>query len=988
MNKSYNFSYIKQSFKGDIFTDELHKIAYATDASIYREKPIGVAYPKDETDIKLLIDFANANFISLIPRSGGTSLAGQCVGDGLVVDVSKYMNQLLEVNIEKKYASVEPGIIRDELNHYLNPYGFLFGPDTSTANRATIGGMVGNNSSGNFSIVYHTTREHILEIEALLSDGKKVIFKNYNRAEIDNKRNQNDIEGKIYNTFIKNLSQKHIQNEIAEAYPHPSIHRRNTGYAIDLIANQTYFTGNNATDTLNLCPMICGSEGTLCFITKIKVNIEKLPPPYAVLVCSHFKTLHESLKSAVFVMKHKPSAVELTDKYILDCSKSNILQEKNTFFLVGDPEALILNEIRDNTIEKALNRAELLVADLQENKLGYAHPIISDPKQVKQVWDFRKASLGILSNMPGKAKPVAVVEDTAVELSVLPEYIQAFDNIMENMNQKAVHFAHAGAGEIHIRPLLNLRLHEDKKALRKIGEASAHLVKKFNGSLSGEHGDGRVRAEFIPIVYGKNIYDLLRTIKYSFDENNIFNRGKIVDSKPMDSDLRYDISLKNNEIITSKNISVFPAESVIDFGEIGGMLSMAEKCNGSGDCRKLPLSGGGMCPSYQATRNEKDTTRARANILREFLTRSPLPNRLNHKEIYDVLEYCISCKACASECPSNVDMSLLKAEFLHHYYKDNSPNWRTKLFVHFSETMRLASFLPSVSNFLLKNNFISSQIKNATGIAKGRSFPNISDTTWINWFLNRRPLKNPNPIKTVYLFFDEFINFNESHIGVKAILLLERLGYEVKMVSHEESGRAALSKGFLNLAKKYAEKNVEIFSEVIHSNCMLIGIEPSCILSFKDEYPKLVDKKLKSKAERLAENCCLIDDFIYNEWIAGNINQNLFTEEKKRIKFHGHCHQKSIGNIAHSLGILGIPKNYEVMNIPSGCCGMAGSFGYEAEHFEVSNKIAELVLFPELRKENEYDLIAANGTSCRHQVKDGLNKLAMHPIEILYNAIK
>jgi len=986
MTDLQHFSSLKKIFKGDIFTDELHRIAYATDASIYREKPIGVAYPKDEQDIIALVQFANENKISLIPRSGGTSLAGQCVGDGLVVDVSKYMNALLDVNVEKHYAIVQPGIIRDELNHYLRPHGYLFGPDTSTANRATIGGMVGNNSSGNFSIVYHTTREHILEIEAILSDGKKVVFKNYTRKEIEQKCSQSDVEGNIYKTLISNLSQENIQKKIQEEFPHESIHRRNTGYAIDLLCRQPFFKGNNDDDTLNLCPMICGSEGTLCFITQIKLNIEKLPPPHAVLVCSHFNTLHESMQSAVHVMKHKPSAVELTDKYILDCSKANILQEKNTFFIVGEPEALILNEVRDFTLESAIQRAEALVADLLENNLGYAHPIISNPKEVKQIWDFRKASLGILSNMPGKAKPVAVVEDTAVELKVLPEYIQEFDEMMEQMQQKAVHFAHAGAGEIHIRPLLNLRLEEDKKMLRRIGEASAHLVKKYKGSLSGEHGDGRVRAEFIPIMYGEVLYNLMKEIKCTFDKNNIFNKGKIVDAKPMDSDLRYDIKQAENTI-TSASLKPFPEQTIFDFAEKNGMLSMAEKCNGSGDCRKLPLSGGAMCPSYQATRNEKDTTRARANILREFLTRSPLANRLNHREIYDALEYCISCKACASECPSNVDMSLLKAEFLHHYYKDNPPSLRTKIFADFSSLMQWGNLVKPLSNFFIEQQLFSTAIKKVLGIAENRSLPKISNITWREYLSKRNLTKSKNYKKQVYIFVDEFIDYNEAHIGIKAVDLLEKLGYEVKTIAHKESGRAALSKGFIDKAKALAENNVRDFADIIDENAVLIGIEPSCIYSFKDEYPKLVNADLKAKAEQLAKNCYLIDDFIYNEWQCGNISSAQFTEQKKRIKFHGHCHQKSLGNVSRSLSILGIPKHYTVMNIPSGCCGMAGSFGYEKEHFGVSNKIAELVLFPELRKENEYDIIAANGTSCRHQIKDGLQKLALHPVEILYDAL-
>lgn len=970
--------HLQTDFDGEIYTDEKYRIIYATDASIYREKPIGVAYPKSEKDIIKLIQFASEHSISLIPRSGGTSLAGQCVGNGLVVDVSKYLNKLIEINEKENFAIVQPGIVRDELNFYLKPYGLLFGPDTSTANRATIGGMVGNNSSGNFSIVYHTTREHILEIEAILSDGKKVVFKKYSLTEIESKSLQNDAEGNIYKKLLEILRDEKNRLEIKNQYPHPSIHRRNTGYALDLLLKQMEEAeSKNEAYSFNLCPFICGSEGTLCFITKIKVNLSPLPPPYSALICSHFNSINESMRSAVFVMKHNPTAVELTDKYILDCTKENIQQQKNRFFIQGEPEAIIINEITDFSPEKVLQRAQALANDLIENNLGYAHPIFTDKNQIKQIWDLRKASLGVLSNVKGKAKPVAVVEDTAVELNLLPEYIDEFDKLMERMHQRAVHFAHAGAGEIHLRPLLDLRLPEDKKRLRSIGEDVAHLVKKYNGSLSGEHGDGRVRAEFIPIALGSDIYELLKEIKYTFDPNNIFNAGKIVDAKPMDTDLRYDNYENAKEIST-----------IFDFSATDGMLAMAEKCNGSGDCRKLPLSGGTMCPSYQATRNEKDTTRARANVLREFLTRSQHENRLAHPEIYEILDLCISCKGCTSECPSNVDMSTMKAEFLHHYYKKYSPNLRTKLFANFANAMALASLTPKISNFLISNSFTSSLIKQAFDIAPKRSLPKLSKQSLRSWYKQHAADFQPkNPIKKVHLFCDEFINYNEAEIGIKAVFLLQRLGYSVHIAEHEESGRAALSKGFVTMAQNVARKNVAIFSNLLHEDDVLIGIEPSCILSFKDEYLKLVEKHNRSKAVALASRCMLIDEFISNEFEKGNINPKNFTKEKKRIRLHAHCHQKALSNASFSAQILSIPQNYTVENIPSGCCGMAGSFGYEKEHFEVSEKIGELVLFPSLRNEIEYDLIAATGTSCRHQIKDGLDKLALHPVEILYDAL-
>ena len=529
-----------------------------------------------------------------------------------------------------------------------------------------------------------------------------------------------------------------------------------------------------------------------------------------------------------------------------------------------------------------------------------------------------------------------------------------------------------------MRPILDLKKQNDRVLFRTIATETANLVKKYNGSLSGEHGDGRVRGEFIPLMVGEKNYQLLRRLKYTFDKHNIFNPGKIVDTPPMDTSLRYE----ENQVTPQ-------FDTVYNFDKDEGILRAAEKCNGSGDCRKLPGSGGTMCPSYMATRNEKDTTRARANILRDFLSNSTQPNKFNHKEIYEVMDLCLSCKGCTSECPSNVDIPTLKAEFLHQYYKDNGVPLRTKAIANIGQLSKLAMLFPALSNFGLSNKYTSKILKKILRIAPERSMPLYYKETLLSWYKkNSKELAIKNEQKgKVYFFFDEFTNFNDVEIGIKALKLLTKLGYEVDYIEHVDSGRAHMSKGLILEAQKLAKANVSIFSTWINKDVPLIGIEPSAILSFRDEYPRLVERKDVETAKKLAKNCFIIDEFIAQEIEKGNITAKQFTTATKMIKLHGHCHQKALSSINSSIQLMSLPENYHVENITSGCCGMAGSFGYEKEHFEVSMQVGELVLFPAVRNAPAETIIAAPGTSCRHQIKDGTQKHALHPIEVLYDAL-
>lgn len=967
-----NFSILKASLNGDFFTDEMTRRLYATDASLYRELPIAVAYPKDEEDIVQLIHFANQHKIGLIPRTAGTSLAGQCVGNGIVIDTSHYFTKILHLDKEKGQVTLQPGIIRDELNRYLKPHGWFFGPNTSTANRAMIGGMVGNNSSGSYSIVYKTTREHVLEVKGYLSDGKKVHFKNIPAYIFTEKCKGENLENKIYRFLYEKLNNSEIQEEIKKEYPRKEIHRRNTGYAIDLLLDMQPFDENGM--EFNLCKLLAGSEGTLMIMTEITLHLDVLPPPQEALVCVHYDSLENALRSVTTAMKHKPRAVELMDKKVLDCTKANIEQSKNRFFLQGDPAAILMVEFGADTKEEATVLAQKMIEDLQNQQFGYAYPILYPPHSHKAM-ELRKAGLGVLANMPGDAKAIEFVEDTAVRVEDLADYIAEFDEIMQHVyRQEPVYYAHAGAGELHIRPRINLRTKEGLAQFRGIARDSAMLVKKFGGSLSGEHGDGRVRAEFIPFMLGEKNYALLKELKYTFDPNNIFNPGKIIDAPPIDVNLK------------AVNVPEIDIPTMFDFSNENGILRATQKCTGSADCRKLPAAGGTMCPSYMATRNEKDTTRARANILREFLTFSDKTNRFHHQEIYDVMDLCISCKGCKSECPSNVDMATLKSEFLYQYYQANGTPFHIKAFANITALNFLGQKMTKISNFFLGNKTTSSLLKKILKIAPKRNLPLLAAQTTEQWY-KKNYVSPANPQKTIYFFADEFTNFNDAEIGIKAIQLLTHLGYEVIIPHHAESGRAFISKGLLKAAKHLANRNFDLLSPYISAQNPLIGIEPSAILTFRDEFIKLVEPEKRAGAKEMAKHVFTIEEFFASEIKKGNISSKIFTKEAKKVLVHGHCHQKALSDIQATIEMLSLPEGYKVEKIPSGCCGMAGSFGYEAEHYEVSMQIGELVLFPAIRNAKEQEIVVAAGFSCRHQIADGVGEKALHPIEVLWEAV-
>lgn len=956
--------------KGQLHNDDLHRKLYAVDASAYRELPLAVAYPIDKDDIITLVKFAAKHNISLIPRTAGTSLAGQVVGNGIIVDVSRHMTKILETDNSNNFVRVQPGVIRDELNLHLSKFDRYFGPETSTANRAMIGGMIGNNSCGTNSIVYGTTRDHLLEVEAVLADGSVTTFKALTLAEFEEKCLLDSLEGSIYRNIRDLLGDPDNRKMIKENYPKKGVTRRNTGYALDFLSDLQPFHEDG--EPFNFCKLIAGSEGTLAFITEAKLNIEPLPSPHYGLVCIHFDNLYDSLKATLTAMKYYPSACELMDHYILECTKGNIEHRQNRFFVEGDPKAILVVELRGKDEEDLDHKIEKLKNQLIEEGLGYHYPVVKGG-DIKKVWNLRKAGLGLLSNMPGDAKPVPVIEDTAVDVQDLPDYIEEFNKILKRHNLYCVHYAHAGAGELHLRPILNLKTKEDNELFKTIATEIANLVKKYRGSLSGEHGDGRLRGEYIPFMIGEKCYGLLRQVKEAWDPQGIFNPNKIVDTPPMNEQLRFTPGQKTPEYKTA-----------FDFEQTKGILRAVEQCNGSGDCRKTHLSGGTMCPSYMATKHEKDTTRARANVLREVLSNPEAVNAFDNRDIMEVLDLCLSCKGCTAECPSNVDMARIKAEATYQYYKANGLPLRNRLMGNIGDLNKLGSIAPSITNLFLE----LPALKRFLNVAPQRSLPPLARKSLRKWYKeNQRELVNENPHKKVYFFCDEFTNYNDAEIGIKALKLLSKLNYNVELIEHPDSGRSAISKGMLDKARKLAIKNVEIFRNIITEETPMVGLEPSAILSFRDEYPSLVKPGQKKPAEVLSKNVFLLEEFLTMETEAGRIKSDSFTKDKKVVRLHGHCHQKALSSMVPAKKSLMLPQNYEVLLIPSGCCGMAGSFGYEKEHYEVSQQIGELVLFPTIRQLPEDTLIAAAGTSCRHQIYDGTGRKAMHPAEILFEAM-
>ena len=1038
-----------------LHSDPLHRIAYATDASAYREVPQAVTFPENERDIVNLIEVANERKTYLIPRAGGTSIAGQVVGNGIVVDISKHFNKILEINKEERWARVQPGVVLDELNLALEPYGLFFSPETSTSNRCCIGGMFGNNSCGSHSLVYGSTRHHVIEARGVLCDGSIEVFKEYTIHDLEERFGKRfwetapqchsehglarveSIEEQfpavpliqtIYTQLIRWALDDVTVQSIEDSFPDKSLRRRSCGYAIDEVIEGLHNETMPLEDrTVNLCKVLAGSEGTLAFITEIIVDLDPLPPKEKMVVCAHCDTLEKSFLGNLVALQFHPAAVELMDRNILELSRQNVEQRKNRFFVEGDPAAILIIELRGETREEidwiADQLEHALMAD--ERKLVYACSRVYG-SEISKVWSLRKAGLGLLTGMKGDAKPIGVIEDTAVAPEKLPDYMADFAKMLENIGLSCVYHAHISTGELHLRPIINIKEEEGLRKFREVAYQTALLVKKYKGSLSGEHGDGRLRGEFIQLMYGDVVYALMQDLKRCWDPLQVFNLHKIVDTLPMDSMLRFEVGQRyaiEKELEGSAlRQAQGPQETYYNWkaafdeckvdgatgakSQLHALMCSIEQCNGAGDCRKSNLIGGTLCPAFKVSGDETKATRARANVLREILTRgweseafaqALYKNKsiLKSKEIAEVLDSCLACKGCRSECPSNVDMTRLRSEILQHKYDIDGMPLRSFAVSWMATVEKLGHLVWPIYNLFASWKLSSNLIKRIIKFSTERDIPTLSRVT-MRTAVKRECGKHKTTASKgrVMLFADEFTNFQEAELGLTFARLLLRLGYEVEIPKHVESGRAAISKGNLKLAKKFALKNVNLLKDKVSEQTPLVGIEPSCILSFRDEYPDLVPPEMRNEAKRLAKNALLFDEFIMREAEAGRITKDDFKADAVEIWLHGHCHQKALVGTEKTVRALKLLPNAQIHVIPSGCCGMAGSFGYEKEHYQTSLAIGEMVLFPAIRKAVENvngvvpHVVAAPGTSCRQQILDGAGVKAVHPVEILFRWVK
>jgi FAD/FMN-containing dehydrogenase/Fe-S oxidoreductase len=966
-----------------IHTDSQTRHLYANDASMYEELPQGVCFPQNGADIQALVKQANRESFSITPRSGGTSLAGQATGNGIIMDVSPHMNQILELNPQGQYARVQPGVIRDTLNRAASKYDLLFGPDTATTNRCMLGGMIGNNSCGLFSIKHKTTREHILSVEVVLSDGSTAVFEPLTPDELEKKRQLNDFEGHIYRSILKLLEQH--REQILESYPPPEIVRRNTGYALDKLCSMQPFDASAGARPFNMAELLCGSEGTLATTVSAKVRLVPQDPHRLVMV-PHFDSIQTAMKATVEAVKHDPAAVELVDDIILDATEGNIEQRKNRFFLQGKPKCILIIQFEGDDTDALQKKAKSLREILKDNNEIDAAPIITKSDEIDRVWDLRKAGLGLLMGLGADERTPSFCEDTAVSVPDLPAYVNEFQKLLEKYETTCVFYAHASVGELHLRPVIDISTPEGIQKMKIMAEDIADLVHQFHGSLSGEHGDGRARAPYIPKVLGKKMMPLLQKVKEIWDPNYIFNPGKIVHPANIDEDLR----------ISSFSVRNLNIDTQFQWRKEGGFTEALDFCNGAGVCRKRAESGGTMCPSYMATLNEKDSTRGRANLFRQLFA-SKNTDAFQSEELKDALDLCLSCKACKSECPANVDMARMKAEFVQGWHESNGLSAGEWFFGNAASIYPLASKFSKLSNWMMKTPVGKELFFQFFGIHKERSLPGFAPEPFRKWFRNHTnssdhkisdPMnKNNGDNRKVALLIDPFVNYHDAEIGKAAVQVLETLSYEIVIPDVAETGRPQLSKGMVKKAKKLVQKNIPELYRLAKNDIPIIGLEPSEILTLRDEYLDLCGDDMLPKAQIISEKTYEFEEFFNREISNHPEKKNLFDKTDQIVYLHGHCHAKALVGNEPTLEALST-AGYYPKELETGCCGMAGSFGYEADHYEVSMDIGELVLFPAARRMGKQDLLCAPGFSCRHQIKDGTGRKAFHPAELIADCIR
>ena len=944
---------LKQTIKGDVHSDEYSLGMYSTDASFYQIKPLAIVLPLDEADVKKAVAIARSNKLKILPRGGGTSLAGQTVGEAVVIDFSKYMNKILEFNEKERWVRVQPGLVRDELNEALAQYKLHFAPDPATSSRANVGGMVGNNSSGTKSILYGKTVDHVLEAKVLLADGTEMLLSELSQVDFETKAKQNNREGKIYH----HISETIRQNKEVIIKRFPKVMRRVGGYNLDEFVY---------TDKWNLAKLVCGSEGTLAVTLELKLNLEPLPKFKSVVVV-HFAEILESIRAVQPMLPFKPSAIEIIDRTVLSLGYENLYTKQLCHFIEGDPAAILIVEFYGDTLESVMERPQQMIQLLKEQKLGYAYPLFPTGKDYNDVWEVRKKGLGLMLGIKGEKKALSFIEDSAIPTEVLPEYIEQVLQILNKYNTEVSLYAHASVGVIHVQPLLDLRKEDEIEKLKKITDETFDLVVKYGGSWSGEHGDGLVRSAYNEKFFGTQLYQAFRGIKKIFDPDNLMNPGKIVDAQTIEHNLRYGTEYKDQPVKTEFH---YRAEN--SFGESVHM------CTGVGECRKM--LGGTMCPSFKATRDEEHSTRGRANALRMAMSGQLDKDGLSSKRLHEVMDLCLSCKACKSECPSNVDMAKMKSDAAQLYYDQHGTTLRDRLIRDSSHlASRLSGAMAGLVNFVQQTSLFRYALQKLSGFDKRRVLPEYASEPFYKWFEKKGSNEFKNPAKKVVLFADTYLNFHEPNIGISALQLLNSCGYEVILANVGCCQRPKISHGFLRDAKKEGAKTIEALKKYLDQGLTIVVCEPSCASALNDDLPDLIDDV--SVAAQLSKNVMMIDIFLEREMKAGNISQK-FGSIAGDVLIHGHCHQKALFGTSGMKSLLG-STNQTVNEIPSGCCGMAGSFGYEQEHYDISKKIGESVLFPAVKSMKSNTTLVANGFSCRHQIEHFTGVKAKHWVEVV-----
>jgi FAD/FMN-containing dehydrogenase/Fe-S oxidoreductase len=961
---------------GDLRTDRMSRILYSTDASIYQVMPHGVLIPKTTDDLFAAVELAAKYEVPLLPRTAGSSLAGQAVNEALVIDFTRHLDQVLEVNAEERWVRVQPGIVLDELNLYLRPYGLQFGPDPASSNRAAMGGIVSNNSTGAHSILYGMTADHVLETNVILNDGSGVHFRPLDTSELVQAQERSGREGEIYRQINQLVGQP--DNQAAIIAGTPRHWRRCGGYNLDrLVADPSFAFLWPKEERFNLSDLICGAEGTLGMMTEIKLNLVPLPKMSALAIVQ-FEDLATALSAVPVILQVKPTAVELLDNLGLTlCRKVPEYARLLQTFLEGQPNCVLITEFYGQSEAELRDKLAELQTVVMREKTGATVVTPAIDRQLQaNIWKVRKVGLGLMMSVKGDHKPIPFIEDAAVPPEHLAEYVTRLEKFCNDMGTDVAYYAHASAGCIHIRPLINNKVAAEIAKMPQIVDFAAEMLHGYEGSLSSEHGDGRARSWINERFFGPELYGLYRQVKQIFDSNNLFNPGNIVDAGPMTENLRL-----------GEDYQVISLTPYLDYSEDMGFDRAVETCNGAGICRQRLT--GTMCPSFMATRDEKHSTRGRANALRAVLSGQLPASELTGPELYEVMDLCVACKACKAECPSGVDMAKIKFEYLAHYHKANGKPLRSRLFGHIGSLNRIGSgSLAPLSNAVLKSGAAKSLLGSTMGISRKRSLPTLARTPLPTWFKqhSRQAPANSAPLVTpqVALFHDPFTNYNTPEVGIAAVELLEAAGFEVLWPGHKDDGRPFISKGLVDEARAAARDTLTHLLPLAEKGIPIVGLEPSSLLSLSDDYFFLLpdDKRVPM----VAEHAFTFEEFIAR--LADNDQLDLtFTEEARHILLHGHCHQKSLIGTGPAIRALTLPPNYVVTEVDSGCCGMAGSFGYEAEHYDISLQMAERRLLPAVRETAADTLIVAAGTSCREQIKHGAERHALHPAEVLRAAL-